>query len=1170
MIHFFTRFSEILKSWQFRLAVFLLFSVVVLCNFLASNYAPKGIGVTLSGGAPGMIEHYSADYKDNHSLSYAQNPAGEALFFPLKQETSFDGHRLDFGSQADAVFFIRELFFDVGGFTRYKVDPAQVERWVRSTHDVKKIQPAGGGLIVQCSGSDPYLIMQQDFLRRFAVPETNIPASAVAKAVAAEVLLILLLLALPRGVDWLQSLYLILETNKKAQIKTLIAVAFNLLFILPVLWWNFLAAPDRFIITMRTAQPDSIQLYTKTARDANLTEKRMAEIRHGKLPQFTTFSAPLPAGSLLHDVRIDFGFASKELEITEIAFCRKNLFRYTLDFAQAQRYYAGKHQVIYFDVKHGFLHLRTQGNDAHLVPDAQLFPQVMKRSFTACGVLLYCLIAELLLIFALTPLPVMVFNRIRKWNYRAISMKTALYLGLNLVAVLPLFLLYCSNMADEFSITMQAEKDNTLELCFTSEMVPFYSPNFTAELETPLKSGIFTARYKLPAEAKPGEVRIDFASIAQKLHIYDISLTRGIIRYKLDKRMADQIYGYKFATEKFIYANDCLYVETTGIDPHVVPTAELFFKNLSPHIAVNKVFGMFCLIQVVLIIFAVYSDRLWRANKWELKQNLLNSSCTALAAACFFCVCIPVQTLLANRESFHYSAGELLLSVAPYALLVLLLLTAVLFILRRVFSYIPHLLVLGITVYVFLETGILSIGLPPLNGTVTGYGILSRICWDTAILLVLLIVPACFVKTLKKYIVWCAAGLLVMSVATCFDSKKAPAEEKTQQVAAEGRMQRQKALASVRYSPKRNIMLFILDSVTVEVMQDVMQNPDIAALYPGFVNYTNNVGMHMLTRVGIPGIMTGRYFQDPGAIANYTESAWSDFNFAKNFIDRDAAVFINLNLPEPSGYANFCKAEESAADNKVQLPPMQRRMSGMLVWNLAEICRFRCTPYLFKKQMLSSIMEGWDFSNFSNDISNDPYLFDLLAKKQVDPQFDLVLNVHHSNGSHPPFIYGANGEKKTNTSLGYAAYYEQTCWIARILGRLFEEYRKKGIYDNALIIVAADHGLDIRKNNAPAAGANAVKQNAFPCLMIKPAGAKEPFSVSDLPASHTKISTVIKMSQYRHLTRKHIETILRTKKRMYREWEDDTALLDWVFDEKKNVSFTRTVVKKASVQNTAK
>ena len=107
-------------------------------------------------------------------------------------------------------------------------------------------------------------------------------------------------------------------------------------------------------------------------------------------------------------------------------------------------------------------------------------------------------------------------------------------------------------------------------------------------------------------------------------------------------------------------------------------------------------------------------------------------------------------------------------------------------------------------------------------------------------------------------------------------------------------------------------------------------------------------------------------------------------------------------------------------------------------------------------------------------------------------------------------------------------------FLFRRLAELFDVYRAMGIYDDALILVLADHGNYV--NNArtlPDPVSSPIPGNARPFLWVKPPHAANPFATSAAPTSHARISSLLRESLRAPVSADNLPALLSMDERRY-------------------------------------
>lgn len=502
----------------------------------------------------------------------------------------------------------------------------------------------------------------------------------------------------------------------------------------------------------------------------------------------------------------------------------------------------------------------------------------------------------------------------------------------------------------------------------------------------------------------------------------------------------------------------------------------------------------------------------------------------AVSFGAFFALVLPLQTYLGNGSAYPFGLGRLLLE--GFALAAAL--TAAVFALLRfggrtapyLGAFFTALLVCG-----YLETGPLSFGLPELSGDLPdSLAAAGRKAWDGAVWTVLVLGFVAAAKAVRRGIALIASSVLVLGFASLFDVR--PEETASDEPGGGGYEMSVDIINAVEYSPTRNVLLFVLDNVDTFVAADlVRRDPALAEKFPGFTAFRNNVGMHDSTKLGVPGIMTGRYFEPGrGALVNYIMSVFGPDSFLADYKAHGDAI-----------YAMFCTC--SYGFTTAEIPPERQRVkaesSGPVFCRktaevpylcLGDVLAFRILPFAFKRQFLATKLRHRETVwRVDQAYDHEQTVFPVLAAAPVADDPRQMFAKFHTHGGHPPFLFGADD------------YRTAVARALERLGTLFDVLRGKGVYDTAFIVVAADHG-------AQQTGRADEPLKSAAMLWVKPEGDRMPFAVSDVPTSHAKIAPLMRTVCTHRLDRGEIAALLRTEERFYRQRDrgDRHGCFDWI------------------------
>lgn len=545
-----------------------------------------------------------------------------------------------------------------------------------------------------------------------------------------------------------------------------------------------------------------------------------------------------------------------------------------------------------------------------------------------------------------------------------------------------------------------------------------------------------------------------------------------------------------------------------------------------------------------------------------MKKRLITSLAVGFAVAFYFALVLPVQTYLGNADCFNYTLTALLKELSVYfgalfasVSLALLIVSFVTW--KRPFFFL-HLALLALTLAFMLETGPLSIGLPELNGDFSGYKSMSRAIWDYSALLAVILIPLACYRWLRGSLTWIALAIAFYSAATLFDVKvKSQRPEGMEDFIVPRLVPRTEVVRSAEFSPKRNVIMLILDSISVDACVDAFAaDPDLAAHFTGFVNYTNNVGMAWPTHMAMPGIFTGKYCESLDELAKYGQSMWMKDSFLKPYLDRNIPVYVNVALTR-DGYTNRLKPQ---GDNSMVAAhrPTEEQMLGMYPMTLPELMGFRSVPYFAKESYVSGLAFPTNSASVGvldpNRLFHDDYLWKELATKPVNPAHDMTLHVHHVMGGHPPTKFTRDGKPAKPGDTSYAGHVEQCVYVFRQVAKLFDVWRTNGVYDASSIIVIADHSNMYQR---PGCSHFGIPGPAFPFLMVKSQFSNSTHSCVGEPTSHQALCRLLQSLVVKDLKANEITAELQTEKRRCFSLSE-TERKDWIVAANHEVSNIKT------------
>ncbi|MEG2948958.1 MAG: sulfatase-like hydrolase/transferase, partial [Raoultibacter sp.] len=501
----------------------------------------------------------------------------------------------------------------------------------------------------------------------------------------------------------------------------------------------------------------------------------------------------------------------------------------------------------------------------------------------------------------------------------------------------------------------------------------------------------------------------------------------------------------------------------------------------------------------------------------------------ALIVSAFFSytlfVVAPFEIVAANGASLIFGIFDVWVPVAVGAAVVTLLLTLLLSILRGRAFEIALLLVFSLGLAAYVQAMFFNTALPAADGVPVvwdDYQLVTALSAGAWIVIIVapLILRHWFSSACRGLAVAASLCLIVVQsvgLASLFVQPVAQADEVSTAVPVSGKpVATEEGLFDV--SPKNNVVVFILDTIDLTDMQQVLQrSPQALDQMTGFTYYPNTIGAMCPTRWAVPFLLTAEMPKEGEALGSYLGRQYSDGAFLPDIVEQDYSVGLysdSMGLDRIS--ETQMKQMEGLTKNihPLEDPSVSISESGA-VRELWKCALYRDMPWLLKPPFwfyTDEVNAGMvDRANASNLGSvaytmDDPAYYDGLKNtglSVVDDGHAGSFKFIHLNGVHRPFYMDENAKNVGNGN----STMEQSCLGSfKIVDEYIQQMKNLGKYDDATIIVTADHGewyytLD------------GLTGPTGPLLIVKPptsaSESEEAVKISDVPASHFDIHPTV-------------------------------------------------------------
>lgn len=298
-------------------------------------------------------------------------------------------------------------------------------------------------------------------------------------------------------------------------------------------------------------------------------------------------------------------------------------------------------------------------------------------------------------------------------------------------------------------------------------------------------------------------------------------------------------------------------------------------------------------------------------------------------------------------------------------------------------------------------------------------------------------------------------------------------------------------------SDNTNVLVFVLDTYDVNYFKQALEEvPEFEKQLDGFIWFDNFSGCYPLTAWAVPFMLSGNYCQQGDPIAQV------GLNSAKKLY-LDALVENGYELSLYTQYNYIPDRVRKTAINYVDADCVisDHKAFTVLLYRLV-MCKYFpdiCKPLVWlspddfeARRRLDSVHQIYATNNLT--------LVDCLDQQEMTanadcPQFKFI----HMEGTHLPSNIDEWGHRTDNGDLIEPIPFKGSL---RLVLRYMDEMKALNIYDDSIIIVTADHGVN-RLNDDYYDAFNS------PVFLVKPRSTRGPLTVNHTPSSQSDLGATI-------------------------------------------------------------
>lgn len=312
-------------------------------------------------------------------------------------------------------------------------------------------------------------------------------------------------------------------------------------------------------------------------------------------------------------------------------------------------------------------------------------------------------------------------------------------------------------------------------------------------------------------------------------------------------------------------------------------------------------------------------------------------------------------------------------------------------------------------------------------------------------------------------------------------------------------------------APTDNVIVIVLDTMDTATLLEVLdEEPATLDEFTGFTLFQDSAGSMIPTRFGIPTLLAGYAIEYGQGTDDYFSQLYDRSVLLDKLYEENYSIGVYSSQAVPNQHY-----KEYLMERSINVKMLSEEATARVDWLGTIGIMWKCALYRDLPWVLKPYF--WFYTDDINQAivpqdladTNSLYTFNdaLFARKlrskglSVDDSQNKAFRFIHLVGAHSPYTLDRNGESATRSTL-----LEQSIGSFSIVNDYLADLKRLGVYDEATIIVTADHGY--WEYNV-----DAISKASSPIILVKPSQTAEeacvPLAVSWLPASQWDVTPTI-------------------------------------------------------------
>ncbi len=264
-----------------------------------------------------------------------------------------------------------------------------------------------------------------------------------------------------------------------------------------------------------------------------------------------------------------------------------------------------------------------------------------------------------------------------------------------------------------------------------------------------------------------------------------------------------------------------------------------------------------------------------------------------------------------------------------------------------------------------------------------------------------------------------------------------------------------------RFSSNRNLLILVMDTFQSDVLQEIVgQDPAMLDRLDGFRFYPDTLGVAPTTYLTMPAFHSGKNYNRMMSLPEFYNVGVREGSFlaelARNEYQVDIVNPIASACPEGM---NTCKHQENLLLHEQQVTSTEAS-------RLADLGFFRAIPGLLKRSVfdgtsgpVTRLRDETPLTGLEHRIYQANTVQRMIADNLWVDDGPPTAKLIHLLNTHPPFMFNADCEFIGVTRVIDRSHMtDQTVCAMRWFNYLLDSMKASGVYDNSMIVLAADTG----------------------------------------------------------------------------------------------------------------